>query len=39
MDQGDKSQEFWEDSAYTSEEQEKTLKKYEMVNQIHEKGC
>lgn len=38
MDKGVKNQELWEDSAYTGEEQEKTLKKYEMVNQIHEKG-
>lgn len=38
MDEGDKNQELWADSAYTVEEQEKTLKKYGMVNQIHEKG-
>jgi IS5 family transposase len=38
LDEGDKDQELWADSAYTGEEQEKTLKKYEMVNQVHEKG-
>lgn len=34
----DKGQELWADSAYTGEEQEKTIKKYELINQIHEKG-
>ena len=38
LDKGDKGQELWADSAYTGEEQEKTLKKYEVVSQVHEKG-
>lgn len=38
LTEGDKDQELWADSAYTGEEQEKTLKKYEVVSQVHEKG-
>jgi IS5 family transposase len=34
----DKGCDLWADSAYTGEEQEKTIKKYHMNNQVHEKG-
>ena len=34
----DKGQYLWADSAYTGEEQEKTIKKYEVNNKINEKG-
>lgn len=34
----DKGKDLWADSAYTGEEQEKIVKKYEMKNNIHEKG-
>ncbi len=34
----DKDQNLWADSAYTGEEQEKTIKKYEVNNSVHEKG-
>lgn len=34
----DKDQDLHADSAYTGEEQEKTIAKYEMNNQVHEKG-
>ena len=34
----DKDQDLWADSAYTGEEQEKTIKKYEVINKVHEKG-
>jgi IS5 family transposase len=34
----DKKQELYADSAYTGEEQEKTIKKYKMKNKVHEKG-
>lgn len=34
----DKGQELYADSAYVGEEQEKTITKYEMKNQVHEKG-
>lgn len=34
----DKGQNLWADSAYTGEEQEKTIKKYRVKNKIHEKG-
>lgn len=38
LDEGDKNQELWADSAYTGEEQEKILKRYQVVGQVHEKG-
>lgn len=38
LDIGDKGQEIWGDSAYTGKEQEKTIKKYDMINRVHEKG-
>jgi len=34
----DAGQEFYADSAYTGEEQEKVIGKYKMKNQVHEKG-
>lgn len=34
----DKDNDLWIDSAYTGEEQEKTIKKYQMKNHVHEKG-
>ena len=34
----DKDQDLWADSAYTGEEQEKTIKKYRVNNKVHEKG-
>lgn len=34
----DKGQDLYADSAYTGEEQEKIVSKYEMINKIHEKG-
>ena len=34
----DKAQDLHADSAYTGEEQEKTIAKYEMKNKVHEKG-
>lgn len=34
----DKDQNLHADSAYTGEEQEKTIAKYEMKNKVHEKG-
>lgn len=34
----DKGQPLHADSAYTGEEQEKVIEKYEMINQVHEKG-
>ena len=34
----DKGQNLWTDSAYTGEEQEKTIKKYKLKNKVHEKG-
>ncbi len=38
MTEKDKGQDLWADSAYTGEEQEKTIKKYEVNNKINEKG-
>jgi transposase, IS5 family len=34
----DKGNDLWADSAYTGEEQEKTIEKYQMKNHVHEKG-
>jgi IS5 family transposase len=34
----DKDKGLWADSAYTGEEQERTIKKHGMVNHVHEKG-
>ena len=34
----DKGQDLWADSAYTGEEQEKTIKKYGVTSKIHDKG-
>lgn len=34
----DEGNDLWADSAYTGEEQEKTIKKYKMKNHVHEKG-
>lgn len=38
LSEKDKGQPLHADSAYTGEEQEKVIEKYEMINQIHEKG-
>jgi IS5 family transposase len=38
LTENDKGQEFHADSAYTGEEQEKVIDKYEMKNKVHEKG-
>ena len=34
----DKGKDLWADSAYTGEEQDKTIEKYQMKNHVHEKG-
>jgi len=34
----DKDQELYADSAYTGEKQEETIKKYEMINKVHERA-
>ena len=34
----DEGQDLWADSAYTGEEQKKTIKKYKLKNKVHEKG-
>ena len=34
----DEGQDLWADSAYTGEEQNKTIKKYKLINKVHEKG-
>jgi IS5 family transposase len=38
LTENDTGQDFFGDSAYTGEEQEKVISKYEMVNKAHEKG-
>jgi IS5 family transposase len=38
LDEKDKNQDLHADSAYTGENQEKTIAKYEMNNKVHEKG-
>lgn len=38
LEEKDKDQELHADSAYTGEEQNKTIAKYEMKNNVHEKG-
>ena len=38
LDEKDKGQKLYADSAYTGENQEKTIAKHEMDNQVHEKG-
>jgi len=38
LDEKDKDQDLYADSAYIGEEQEKTIAKYEMNNKVHEKG-
>lgn len=38
LEEKDKDQELHADSAYTGEEQDKTIAKYEMKNNVHEKG-
>jgi len=38
LEEQDKGQDFYADSAYTGEDQEKTIDKYEMNNKVHEKG-
>jgi len=38
LEEEDKGQDFYADSAYTGEDQEKIIDKYEMNNKVHEKG-
>jgi len=38
LEEEDKGQDFYADSAYTGEDQEKVIDKYEMNNKVHEKG-
>ncbi len=38
LTEDDAGQDFYADSAYTGEDQEKVISKYEMNNQVHEKG-
>lgn len=38
LDEKDKGEEFYADSAYTGEQQERIIEKKEMINQITEKG-
>lgn len=38
LEEDDKGQDFHADSAYTGEEQEKTIDKYKLTNKVHEKG-
>lgn len=38
LTENDSGQDFFGDSAYTGEEQEKVISKYEMNNQVHKKG-
>lgn len=38
LTEDDGGQDFFADSAYTGEEQEKVINKYEMNNKVHEKG-
>ena len=38
LEEKDKGQELYADSAYTGEEQDRTIAKYEMKNKVHEKG-
>lgn len=38
LEEKDKGQDFYADSAYTGKEQEKTVDKYGMSNKVHEKG-
>ncbi len=38
LEEEDKGQDFYADSAYTGEDQEKTIDKYEMNNKVHQKG-
>jgi len=38
LDEEDKGQDLYADSAYTGEKQEETISKYKMNNKVHEKG-
>ena len=38
LTESDEGQDLWADSAYTGEEQDKTVKKYKVNSKIHEKG-
>ncbi len=38
LEEEDKGQDFHADSAYTGDDQEKVINKYEMNNKVHEKG-
>lgn len=39
LDERDKEQDFYADSAYSGDEQEKAISKHKMTNKVHEKGC
>lgn len=38
LTENDEGQDFYADSAYTGENQEKTIDKYKLINKVHEKG-
>lgn len=38
LDENDEGQELYADSAYIGENQEETIKKYKLINKVHEKG-
>lgn len=38
MDEKDKGQNLYADSAYTGQNQEETIDKYGLINKVHEKG-
>ncbi|MCP4456677.1 MAG: IS5/IS1182 family transposase, partial [Cytophagales bacterium] len=38
LEEKDKGQDLWADSAYTGEEQENTIKKHKVNSKVYEKG-
>jgi len=38
LEDDDKNQELFADSAYVGEKQDETINKYELINKVHEKG-
>ena len=38
LDEKDKGQDFYADSAYTGQKQEEIIEKFKLVNKVHEKG-
>ena len=38
LDEKDKGQDFYADSAYTGQEQEEIIENFNLVNKVHEKG-